>query len=71
MQLTSIGAERSTALPMPEPSLDRERVPILGAVFQFYNLIPSVTAREDVGLVTQISKDPLKAEKLSPAELCW
>lgn len=29
-------------------------------VFQFYNLIPSLTARENVALVTEIAKTPMK-----------
>jgi putative ABC transport system ATP-binding protein len=37
----------------------RERV---GFVFQFYNLIPSLTARENVGLITEIARDPLPPE---------
>lgn len=34
----------------------------VGFVFQFYNLIPSLTARENVDLVTEIARDPMTAE---------
>jgi len=35
----------------------------VGFVFQFYNLIPSLTARENVALVTEIARDPLPPEE--------
>jgi len=39
--------------------LTRFRREHVGFVFQFYNLIPSLTARENVDLVTEIADDPL------------
>lgn len=35
----------------------------IGFVFQFYNLIPSLTARENVALITEISRDPMSPEE--------
>lgn len=35
----------------------------VGFVFQFYNLIPSLTARENVALITEIARDPMKPEE--------
>jgi putative ABC transport system ATP-binding protein len=34
----------------------------VGFVFQFYNLIPSLTARENIALVTEISRRPMTPE---------
>ncbi len=42
-----------------ESALTRYRREHVGFVFQFYNLIPSLTALENVALVTDIADDPL------------
>src|SRR6187551_807183 len=42
-----------------DAALTRYRRQHVGFVFQFYNLIPSLTARENVALVTDISKQPM------------
>jgi len=46
-----------------EADLTRFRREHVGFVFQFYNLIPSLTARENVAAVTEISKSPMKPEE--------
>jgi len=46
-----------------ERELTRFRRHYVGFVFQFYNLIPSLTALENVAVVTEIAEDPM-----SPAE---
>lgn len=43
-----------------ESVLTRYRRFHVGFVFQFYNLIPSLTARENVALVTEIAGDPMQ-----------
>ena len=35
----------------------------VGFIFQFYNLIPSLTARENVALVTEIADDPMPPDE--------
>ena len=47
---------------MSERNLTAYRREYVGFVFQFYNLIPSLTARENVSLVTEISPDPLSPD---------
>jgi len=43
--------------------LTRYRRNHVGFVFQFYNLIPSLTAKENVSLVTEISRNPMRPEE--------
>jgi putative ABC transport system ATP-binding protein len=45
-----------------EKTLTQYRRDVVGFIFQFYNLIPSLTARENVELITQISRDPMEPE---------
>ena len=46
-----------------EEQLTRYRRNSVGFIFQFYNLIPSLTARENVGLITEIALHPFPAEQ--------
>ena len=46
-----------------ENTLTSFRRHCVGFVFQFYNLIPSLTARENVALITDISADPMSPEE--------
>ncbi|GGD39756.1 ABC transporter ATP-binding protein [Sinisalibacter lacisalsi] len=48
---------------MRERELTRYRRDHVGFVFQFYNLVPSLTARENVALVTEVAKDPMSPEE--------
>jgi putative ABC transport system ATP-binding protein len=43
--------------------LTRYRRDVVGFVFQFYNLIPSLTARENVALITEVAADPMSADE--------
>jgi putative ABC transport system ATP-binding protein len=45
-----------------EDTLTRYRRDAVGFIFQFYNLIPSLTARENVALITEIARDPMEPE---------
>jgi len=48
---------------MSERQLTRYRRDHVGFVFQFYNLIPSLTAWENVALVTEISRHPMTPDE--------
>ncbi|MDP2138818.1 MAG: ABC transporter ATP-binding protein, partial [Candidatus Didemnitutus sp.] len=45
-----------------ETELTLYRRESVGFIFQFYNLIPSLTARENVALITEIASDPFPPE---------
>jgi putative ABC transport system ATP-binding protein len=53
VELTALGDRALT-------SYRRQHV---GFVFQFYNLVPSLTAYENVALVTEIADDPMRPEE--------
>jgi putative ABC transport system ATP-binding protein len=47
-----------------EKQLTKYRRDEIGFVFQFYNLVQNLTAKENVELASQICKDPLNAEQV-------
>src|SRR5437868_563690 len=48
---------------LADRSLTAYRRQHVGFVFQFYNLIPSLTAYENVALVTEIADDPMRPDE--------
>ncbi|MES2896846.1 MAG: ABC transporter ATP-binding protein [Pseudomonadota bacterium] len=46
-----------------DPVLTRYRRASVGFIFQFFNLVPSLTARENVALITEIARDPMSPEE--------
>ncbi len=48
---------------LDETGLTRYRRDHVGFVFQFYNLVPSLTALENVALVTEISANPMRPDE--------
>ncbi|MEZ5385823.1 MAG: ABC transporter ATP-binding protein [Prosthecobacter sp.] len=46
-----------------DAKLTRYRREHVGFVFQFYNLVPSLTARENVALITEIADNPMTPEE--------
>jgi putative ABC transport system ATP-binding protein len=45
---------------LEERDLTKYRRDHVGFVFQFYNLVPSLTAQENVALVTEVAKNPMR-----------
>lgn len=58
-RVTYLGHELTAAT---DRELTEYRRHLVGFVFQFYNLIPSLTALENVAVVTEIGKEPMKPE---------
>ncbi|MBF1161081.1 MAG: ABC transporter ATP-binding protein [[Eubacterium] sulci] len=50
-----------------EKMLELYRRESIGFVFQFYNLIPSLTARENVAIAAKLSKNPLDVDEVIEA----
>lgn len=48
---------------LDDAALTRFRRDHVGFVFQFYNLIPSLTAKENVALITEIAESPMRPEE--------
>ena len=48
---------------MKQSQLTRYRRDHVGFVFQFYNLIPSLTAMENVALITEVAPSPMRPEE--------
>lgn len=46
-----------------QTGLTRYRRDVVGFVFQFYNLIPSLTAHENVALISEVAADPMSADE--------
>jgi len=66
LDLPTSGELRYRDLDLSEASQDdltRYRRESVGFIFQSYNLIPSLTARENVALITEIAADPMPAEE--------
>ena len=53
LELTELGSR----------ALTRYRRDHVGFVFQFYNLVPSLSARENVRLVTDVAENPMSADE--------
>ena len=61
----SSGSARFHGMELTEASdveLTRYRRRSVGFIFQFFNLVPSLTARENVSLITEIAADPMRSE---------
>jgi len=49
---------------LSERELTRYRREVVGFIFQYFNLIPTLTARENVELVAELARDPLDVDEV-------
>ncbi len=49
---------------LDEKALTKYRRKVIGFVFQFYNLVPNLTARENIMLAGELSDDPIDIDEL-------
>lgn len=49
---------------LDEKALTKYRRKVIGFVFQFYNLVPNLTARENIMLASELSDDPVDIDEL-------
>lgn len=49
---------------LTERELTKYRREAVGFIFQFYNLVPNLTAKENILLASELSKDPIDVDKL-------
>lgn len=61
--LYSADGEQRDLTRASEAELTQYRRYHVGFVFQFYNLIPSLTARENIAVVTEIAQSPMQPEE--------
>lgn len=57
-----VGDREITSLSRKE--LGRYRRDLVGFIFQFYNLVPTLTARENIGVCQHLSDDPMPLDDL-------
>ncbi|MEE9303435.1 MAG: ABC transporter ATP-binding protein [Thiotrichaceae bacterium] len=58
-----VGDQQRDLTRASETDLTQYRRYHVGFVFQFYNLIPSLTARENIAVVTEIASSPMRPEE--------
>lgn len=49
---------------LDEKALTKYRRKVIGFIFQFYNLVPNLTARENIMLAAELSEEPIDVDEL-------